>query len=59
METTTEVVYTALLETSQAIQSNTEITNQLLASINGYMQGALILLICVFVYKFITMFTGT
>ncbi len=55
-EFTTEVVYCSDL---QAVQASLDTTNTLLSSINTYLQGALILLVCVFVYKFLSMLTGT
>lgn len=55
-EFTTEVGYCSDL---QAVQASLDTTNVLLTSINTYLFGALILLVCIFVYKFLTMFTGT
>ena len=64
METTTEIITEYATEVGTAyslqdIQASLTVTNTLLSSINTYLQGALILIVCVFVYKFFTMLTGT
>ncbi len=55
MEATTEVIVESASELASAIAYN----NNLLESINTYLQVAFILVVGVLLYKFITAFTGT
>lgn len=58
METTTEAVYSALIDTTRNISENMDSIKLLLESINTYMQMALLLVVGILLYKFITAFTG-
>lgn len=63
METTTEYVAAAAENVNNAIlgliYSNSESIMHLLESINTYLQIALIFMVGLLLYKFITAFTGT
>ena len=58
-EPTTDIYYTALVENTRSIQTAVQHNELLLESINTYMQMALVLVVGVLLYKFITAFTGT
>ena len=55
METSTEAIAETTLELASAVTYN----NQLLESINTYIQIAFIFVVGLLLYKFITAFTGT